>query len=294
MKNKFSIKKIVEDIAKRFEDADIHFGHGTDNAWDEAVALVFHVLQLAFDVDDEKILRRQITAGEMQNINELVERRIKEKIPLAYLTHEAYFANLKFYVDERVIIPRSPFAELILNQFSPWVEYEKVNNILDLCAGSGCMAIACAKAFPHAKIDAVDLSADALEIAKINVEKLKVVEQINLIQADLFAKIKNKKYDLIISNPPYVGNEEMKSLPQEYQHEPNMSLETAEDGLGIVLRILQQAKNHLTKNGVLIVEVGNSRSALEKRLPNVPFIWLEFANGGEGVFLLTGVEVSKC
>ncbi len=207
------------------------------------------------------------------------------------MTHEAWFAGLPFYVDERVIIPRSPIAELINKHFEPWLEPENVMSVLDLCTGSGCIAIACALALPHARIDAVDLSTDALSVAQKNVEKYDLVDRVRLIESDLFQSIPAEKYDLIISNPPYVSESEWQELPAEYHHEPRLALEAGKEGLDVVSRMLNQAAQHLTENGVLIVEVGNSAMALEKAFPDLPFLWLEFEQGGEGVFLLTAEQL---
>lgn len=287
-----NITSIIKETAQQFNEAHLHYGHGTDNSFDEAVALVFHVLALPFDIDESE-LRRELSENEITKIESLVGERISTKKPLPYLTHIAYFAGLPFYVDERVIIPRSPFAELIERQFSPWIKADSVNAILDLCAGSGCMAIAAAFSFSDAIVDAVELSREALEVAKINVEKHQVSDRVQLIRSDLFEVLPNKQYDIIMSNPPYVSGEEMAGLPQEYLHEPKQSLEAADEGLEIVLRIIKEAPNYLSDQGILVIEVGNSQEALEKRLPNVPFIWLEFESGGEGVFLLTADDLRK-
>jgi ribosomal protein L3 glutamine methyltransferase len=264
----------------------LHYGHGTDNPLDEAYMLVLHVLQLPYDFD-KSFLESRLTSSEKKKICHLFERRVHERIPAAYLTHEAWFANLHFYVDERVLVPRSPIAELIESSFEPWVEYERVHRVLDMCTGSGCIAIACAYAFPEAEVDAVDVSSDALEVAKINIEKHGLEVQVNSIQSNLFENLQGKQYDLIVSNPPYVSTEEMQGLPDEYRHEPGLGLEAEDEGLEIVLRMLRDAPRHLSENGVMIVEVGNSEVALEERCPDVPFMWLDFERGGSGVFLLT-------
>ncbi len=276
----------------QFYAENIYFGHGTDNAWDEAVQLVLHTLHLPLDVN-KHVLDANLTTSERKKIAKLFYRRISERIPAAYLTHEAWFGGLKFYVDERVLIPRSPLSELIEQQFSPWILAEKVESVLDLCTGSACIAIACAKAFPEAMIDAVDISADALAVAKQNVDQHGLTEQVHLIQTDLFDKLGNKKYDVIISNPPYVAEYEMKALPQEYRHEPALGLAAGEEGLDIAIKILQQAEQYLTDEGILIVEVGNSEIALAQRYPTVPFTWLEFQRGDGGVFLLTAKQLRK-
>lgn len=212
---------------------------------------------------------------------------------MPYLIKEAYFCDIPFYVDERVLIPRSPMAELIKNEFSPWVDAEKVHRILDLCTGSGCIAIACCYAFPEAKVDAVDISSEALAVAARNREQLGVEEQLTLIESDCFSKVPKVGYDLIVSNPPYVGKEEMQTLPDEFRHEPVLALETGNNGLAIVETILHNASEYLSEAGVLIVEVGNSEEALCEAYPDVPFTWLEMSHGGQGIFLLTKQQLDE-
>ncbi len=277
--------EIIEQVAQSFEKANLHYGHGTDNAWDEAVALVLYVLDLPFHID-EKESEKEISQSDQAKILALADRRVKENKPLPYLTNTAYFAGLPFYIDERVIIPRSPFAELIEQGFAPGINPDEIMQALDLCTGSGCMAIAAALALPNVAVDAVDISKDALDVAMINLQKYELEDRVNLIESDLFSNVPQKKYDVIMSNPPYVSQDEMKALPQEFHHEPHNALHAEDEGLEIVLKILKEAPNYLSKNGILIVEVGNSQEALEKRLPNVPFTWLEFERGGEGVFIL--------
>jgi len=274
----------LEEAEHLLMDAELHFGHGTDNAWDEAVALASYVLNLPPDVD-ASVMDRLLTSDEKNTLMALVERRIVDKIPVPYLTHIAWFFGLSFYVDERVIIPRSPLAELIEYQFQPWLGDRLPSRLLDLCTGSGCIAIACAFAFPNARVDAVDLSELALQVAKKNVNSHQKEPQIRLIESDLFAGCQGI-YDIIISNPPYVGAEEYQYLPEEYHYEPKLALETDDNGLAIVLRILKEAPQYLAPNGLLIVEVGNSADALIKACPDIPFTWLTFERGGDGVFLL--------
>lgn len=272
--------------------ADLYYGHGTVSAWDEAVYLNLHALNLGIELNPE-FLDANLTKKERQCIADLILQRINKRLPAPYLTHEAWFMGLPFYVDERVLIPRSPIAELIENQFAPWIDEDKAHNVLDLCAGSACIAIACAHAFPDVQVDAADISKDALAVGKINVEKFNLKEQVHLIKSDLFANLKNKKYDIIVSNPPYVDAADMKALPKEFRHEPKLALQAGKDGLIIVIKILQQAREYLTQDGILVVEVGNSKNALIDKYPRVPFTWLEFAKGEAEVFLLTAEQLAK-
>lgn len=287
-----TIRDYIRWSVSRFNESGLYYGHGTDNAWDEAVALILHKLFLPHDINSA-VLDAKLTTPERQALHDIINKRINERIPIAYLTKEAWFAGLPYYVDERVLIPRSPIAELIGNHFEPWIEHE-VGNILDLCTGSGCIAIACAKAFPDAEIDASDISHDALAVAKINLLRHEVEDQVKLHQSDLFQKIPAKKYDIIVSNPPYVNEFEMSELPPEFHHEPSLGLHAGQDGLDVVLNILKDAPKYLKPQGILIVEVGNSEYALSEKFPEVPFTWLEFKNGGGGVFLLTQKQLIDC
>lgn len=288
-----SIRDFIRWGASRMNGAGLHFGHGTDNALDEAAALTLHTLHLPPDLHRE-YLAAALTLEEKTAIIKLFERRITERKPAAYLTQCAWFMSLPFYVDERVLVPRSPLAELIERQFAPWLsDVRKVEHILDLCTGSGCIGIACAHAFPDARIDLVDISAAALEVARRNVAEHGLEDQVEVLQSDLFAALQGRQYDIIISNPPYVALEEMNALPPEYKHEPELGLSAGKEGLDIVLRILHQAAAFLKRDGLLIVEVGNAQYALCAALPDAPFTWLEFENGGHGVFLLNAAQVRR-
>lgn len=277
---------------QEFEQSDLYYGHGTDNAWDDACALVLDALNLAHDVSDD-ILNQPLDSQEITRVKLLISQRVEKNIPTPYLTHKAWFCGLEFYIDERALIPRSPLGEFIMDYAAPWIEEpEKVTRVLDLCTGSACIAIACAYAFPNAVIDAVDLSPEALEVAKINQEKHGLENRLNLYQGDLFQPVLNQKYDLIISNPPYVGHEEMDDLPKEYLHEPDMALRAGELGLDLVDQMLKQTSEYLNPNGILVVEVGNTWQIMDQVYPGIAFNWLEFQNGGDGVFLLTKQDLS--
>ncbi|MFI4937043.1 MAG: 50S ribosomal protein L3 N(5)-glutamine methyltransferase [Candidatus Berkiellales bacterium] len=288
-----TIRDFIRWAFTHFNQEELVYGHGTDNAWDEAVNLVLTSLYLPPDVDPT-VLGAKLTTAEKRTIAERIEKRVVNRIPVPYLVKEAWFAGLCFYVDERVLIPRSPIAELIEDEFSPWVEEGNVESLLDLCTGSGCIGISAALAFPDAQVDAVDLDPDALEVAKINVERFGLEDSVNLIQSDLFAALSGRLYDIIISNPPYVSKKEYALLAAEYSHEPEEALLCGDDPLAVVRRILANAAEYLNPNGLLIVEVGFSQELLEQTYPNVPFTWLQFERGGEGVFLLTREELREC
>ena len=270
----------------RFNEAGLFFGHGSDNAYDEAAYLILHTLHLPLDRLDP-FLDASLTHGESEEVQAVIERRVRERIPAAYLTHEAWLAGHRFYVDERVIVPRSFIAELLLEQLSPWLEdADEVTRVLDLCTGSGCLAILAALAFPNADVDAVDLSRDALEVASRNVADYGLQDRVELLESDLFQALQGRHYDVIVSNPPYVNAESVAALPQEYQAEPALALGSGEDGLDATRQILAQAKAHLNPGGLLVVEIGHNRDALEAAFPALPFTWLDTSGGDQFVFML--------
>ena len=285
-----TVRDYIRWAASRFAEAKLFHGHGTATALDDAAALVLHSLHLPYNLS-ESYFSARLTEAERHKIVDLVERRISTRIPSAYLMHEAIFAGLPFYVDERVLVPRSPIAELIHEQFTPWVEPDNIARVLDLCTGSACIAIACAYAFPDALVDAVDLSEDALEVAKINLAKHELEEQLTLYHSDLFGALPAQKYDLIVSNPPYVAIAEWEQLPAEFHAEPEMGFTGGESGLDLVIKILVDAADYLSEQGILVIEVGSSAETLQEKFPDIPFYWLNFENGGDGVFLLTAEQV---
>ncbi len=285
----------VRRAARRMEAAGLAYGHGTDNAVDEAAWLVFSVLGLAHDEAD---VERVLTPEEVARCEALLERRIRERRPLAYLLQEAWFAGLRFHVDERVLVPRSPIAELIERRFRPWVDPQRIRRALDLGTGSGCIAVALARAFHEAAVDALDISSEALAVAEVNVRRHAVGDRVRLIRSDHFealaAPAGRERYDLIVSNPPYVAEQELAGLAPEYRHEPALGLAAGASGLDSVLAILHDAADFMAHDGTLVVEVGASDEALAARLPDVPFVWLEFERGGSGVFLLTRDDLVAC
>ena len=287
-----SLRQLIEWAADRLQAAGVYFGHGTDNAWSEAEFLVLRSLHLPFAVSDQE-LDLPLDVARIQHAVAVIQARIVTRKPAAYLLGEAWFAGLCFYVNEHVLVPRSPIAELILERFAPWCREDSVKRILDIGTGSGCIAIACALAFPAAVVDAIDVSPEALVVARENVEVHGVQGRVELIRSDLFQKLEGRQYDLIIANPPYVDAEDFAAMPAEYRHEPAIGLRAGKDGLDIVRCILNAAGTHLSENGVLVVEVGNSETALNEQYPQVQFLWLEPEQGGAGVFLLTRQELNQ-
>ncbi|AQZ95944.1 50S ribosomal protein L3 N(5)-glutamine methyltransferase [Halopseudomonas phragmitis] len=285
------IKDLVRWGVSRFHQAGLYFGHGTDNAWDEARLLVLHALHLPWETTAE-YSDCQVTDEERETVLALLHQRIDLRIPAAYLTGQARFAGLDFLVDERVLVPRSPIAELIERRFSPWLEREP-QQILDLCCGSGCIGIACAYAFPEAEVLLADLSADALAVAEANIDLHQLAERVEARWSDGFDGMPGERFDLIVSNPPYVDAEDMADLPDEYHHEPEMGLAAGDDGLDLVRRMLAQAADHLSEDGLLVIEVGNSMVHVATAWPDVDFEWVNFERGGHGVFVLTAEQCRR-
>ena len=281
-----TLRDLIRFSVSRFTEAKIFFGHGTDNAWDEAAYLLLHTLHLPID-RLEPFMDARLTSDERTAALKVIKRRIDERLPAAYLTKEAWLGDYRFYVDERVIVPRSHIAELLREQLSPWIaDPWAVNNVLDLCTGSGCLAILAAHAFPEAKVDAVDLSADALAVARRNVDDYDLASRIELVQSDAFTQIADRCYDVIICNPPYVNAESMDSLPEEYRREPKLSLASGKDGLDFSRILLKEAASHLNPGGLLVVEIGHNRDELERVFPNTVFVWLDTSAGDRYVFML--------
>ena len=285
-------RELIHWGADLFEQAGLVFGHGTDNALDESALLVLHELRIGYEQPDE-VLDSELADADRLRVIELLERRVASRKPAAYLVNEAWFAGLSFYVDERVLVPRSPIAELIEAGFEPWIGRQPVRNVLDLCTGSGCIGIACAHAFPDARVDLADLSADALDVAGMNIQRHGLEARVSPLQSDLFAGLTGRRYDIIVSNPPYVPQQEVRELDAEFQHEPALGLAAGTDGLDIVTSILNDAGKHLRDDGILVVEVGHSQERLAALFPDVPFLWLEFEYGGEGVFLLESLQLRE-
>lgn len=283
-----TVRDHIRWAVSRFHEADLFFGHGTDNAWDDSRQLVLGALHLPFETADS-YLDCRLEEDEQQHVLGLIRRRVEDRVPTAYLLGEAWFCGLPFIVDERVLVPRSPIAELIGAGFEPWLPAEPMR-ILDLCTGSGCIGIACAYIFPESEVVLGDLSFDALEVANQNIERHGLEERVYTVQGDGYEGLPGQRFDLIVSNPPYVDAEDFAEMPAEYQHEPELGLACGDDGLDLVRRMLAEAADHLTEKGVLIVEVGNSQVHVEALYPEVDFTWLEFEQGGHGVFLLAAAQ----
>ena len=279
-----TVRQLIARGARRLKRAHVFFGHGTDNAWDEAAALIWHALQLP--TPTARIYARVTTPRQQQQARDLIGRRIRERTPAVYLSGETWFAGLRFKTDPRALIPRSPLAELIARQYAPWIDARRVRRVLDIGTGGGCIAIATARIMPRVRVDAVDISADALALAALNVRHHRVGRRVRLVESDYFSALRGQRYDIIVSNPPYVGAREMRSLPPEYRHEPRLALASGRDGMDAVRAILAGAGRHLNPGGVLIVEVGNTEVAVRRAFARVPFTWLTFDRGGGGVFLL--------
>lgn len=279
-----SVGRLIEQGANRLRRARVFFGHGTDNAWDESAALVLHALGLPHN--DPSVYARRVGLSDQRRVQAWVTRRIKERIPAVYLTGETWFAGWPFYVDPRVLIPRSPIAELIERRFAPWLDARRIRRVLDMGTGSGCIAIACAKALPWSRVDAVDISGEALAVAARNVRRHRLGRRVHLVHSDHFASLGAARYDLIVSNPPYVGARELAALPPEYRHEPPLALAAGRVGLDSVRVLLGESRRHLRPGGALIVEVGDTERAVRRAFPRLPFIWLQFERGGGGVFVL--------
>ena len=285
-----SVGAAILRCARALRAARVYFGHGTGNARDEAAELVFFIAGLAHDLG-ASAYPLELRPRQVSRIDQLLHRRIAERIPLPYLTHRAFFAGLELYVDERVLVPRSPIAELVINRFAPWIHARRVRRILDIGTGSGAIALACARAFPRARVDAADISAAALQVCRRNVRRLGLSRRVTAIRSDHFDGVAGRRYDIIVSNPPYVGRDEMRALPPEYRHEPRLGLASGADGLDSVRAIFAEARSHLEDDGILVVEVGNTETALLKRFPRLPFVWPRIAMGGGGVFLLNACDL---
>lgn len=276
----------------RFRGARLTYGHGTDNARDDAVFLVFCTLGLPYDVDDAT-LDAPLADADRERVLDRVEARVTTRSPTAYVVGEGWFAGLRFHVDPRVLVPRSPIAELVETGFAPFVDEKTVRHVADLGTGSGCIAVACALAFPEAEIDAIDISADALAVARLNIARHGVADRVHAVQSDLFAAMPGARYDLIVANPPYVPEGELPDLPDEYRHEPALALAAGPEGLAVVDRLLPAAAEHLADRGVLVCEVGDTWERLAGRYPQLPFLWLDLERGGEGVFLLEARDLRR-
>ncbi len=286
----FTLRDYIRWTLSEFNRYQVYFGHGHVAAWDEASQLVLNAVDLPWD-SDPAVLDARLTPAERLKVLDYVRQRTEERRPLPYITGEAWFMGLPFHVDERVLIPRSPIAQLIDQGFEPWLRLGPVASILDLCTGSGCIGIACAYAFPEAEVDLADISSDALVVAQQNIERHELTDRVRACQGDLFAAVPGECYDLIVSNPPYVDADDLASMPAEYGHEPELALGSGPDGLDITRRILREAPDYLTEEGLLVVEVGNSEVHLMSSLPELPLVWVELEQGGNGVFVITAAEL---
>ncbi|MEM1154292.1 MAG: 50S ribosomal protein L3 N(5)-glutamine methyltransferase [Pseudomonadota bacterium] len=287
-----TIGQALDYCNRTLTNSDVFYGHGTDSPWDESVQLVLHAAGLAFDAGDD-VLARTIDGEIRARIGGLLERRINDRTPLPYLTGRAWFAGLQFICDRRAIIPRSPLAELILNNFQPWYSGPQPKRLLDLCCGGGCLGLASAHYLPDLHVDLLDVDGSALALAEENAELLGLQDSVSIFRSDVFATLTDQRYDIILSNPPYVNSEDLASMPAEYRHEPDLALGSGEDGLDLTRRILDEAARYLARHGLLVVEVGNSWVALDQAYPQLPFTWLEFEHGGHGVFALTAKELQE-
>lgn len=287
-----TVGQALQYCSDALENSDVFFGHGTDNAWDEAAQMVLACAELPLDSGDS-VLPHSWGDKAMARLQELLRRRITEHLPLPYLLGHAWFAGLEFRCDQRAIIPRSPIAELILSGFRPWYSGAGPFRILDLCCGGGCIGLAAAYYFPHAHVDLLDMDSAALDLARENAKLLGLEDRTTIIESNLFAALADVRYDLILSNPPYVDVADLAAMPAEFHHEPEHALGSGVDGLDLTRRILYSAGAFLRESGLLIVEVGNSWTTLEEAYPQVPFTWVEFEHGGEGVFTLTAQELQE-
>jgi ribosomal protein L3 glutamine methyltransferase len=287
---RITVRALIATSARRLTRAKVFFGHGTDNAADEAAALVWHALHLPHPATARTYARRVGVRARAQ-VRALIDRRVRERVPAAYLIGRAHFAGLAFHVDRRVLIPRSPVVELIERGFAPWIDPRRVWRVLDVGTGSGCIAIACARAFPRARVDALDVSLPALDVARRNVRLHRLGRRVRLLRSDHFGALGAESYDIIVSNPPYVGARELGALPAEYRHEPRVALASGREGLDSIRIILRDAVRHLRPRGILVVEAGNTEIAVRRAFPRLPFTWLHFERGGGGVFLLTAEQL---
>jgi len=293
LSQKLTVDGLWKRIARRMARARLHYGHGTDNPRDDAAALICHVLEVPTGLPTPALLKKTPSLRQRLMIEALAARRIRERIPVVYLTRQCWFAGLSMYVDERVLIPRSPLAELIERRFAPWIDSRRVHRVCDMGTGSGCIAVACARSFQRARVDAVDISPAALAVARINIARHRLAKRVRVVKSDHFSALGRRAYDIIVSNPPYVGRRELATLPAEYRHEPSLALGAGADGLDSVRVLLKCAPRHLRPGGILVVEVGNTEQAVRRAWRALPFTWLEFERGGGGVFLLTREQLTE-